>query len=69
MGQDLVREELVGYYVQLLKDSEAEVRSAAATQTPGRPVVFHSPVTALRSPICVSVSRQDSPSFLRRRSF
>ena len=30
MGQDIVREELVGYYVQLLKDSEAEVRSAAA---------------------------------------
>jgi len=30
-----VREELIGQYVQLLKDNEAEVRSAAATQIPG----------------------------------
>lgn len=30
-----MREELIGQYVQLLKDNEAEVRSAAATQIPG----------------------------------
>jgi serine/threonine-protein phosphatase 2A regulatory subunit A len=30
-----VREELIGQYVQLLKDSEAEVRTAAAGQIPG----------------------------------
>ena len=35
LGIELVREELIGQYVQLLKDNEAEVRSAAATQIPG----------------------------------
>ncbi|MFI5422172.1 MAG: hypothetical protein ACHQ1H_14505 [Nitrososphaerales archaeon] len=30
LGVELVREELIGQYVQLLKDNEAEVRSAAA---------------------------------------
>jgi serine/threonine-protein phosphatase 2A regulatory subunit A len=32
---ELVREELVGHFVQLLKDNEAEVRTAAAGQIPG----------------------------------
>jgi serine/threonine-protein phosphatase 2A regulatory subunit A len=32
---ELVREELIGLYVQLLKDNEAEVRIAAAEQIPG----------------------------------
>lgn len=32
---ELVREELIGQYVQLLKDNEAEVRTAAAGQIPG----------------------------------
>ena len=35
VGVELVREELVNYYVQLLKDNEAEVRTAAAGQIPG----------------------------------
>lgn len=35
VGNELVREELIGLYVQLLKDSEAEVRTAAAGQIPG----------------------------------
>lgn len=35
VGQDLVREELIGHYVQLLKDNEAEVRTAASGQIPG----------------------------------
>jgi serine/threonine-protein phosphatase 2A regulatory subunit A len=35
IGTELVREELLGQYVQLLKDNEAEVRTAAATQVPG----------------------------------
>lgn len=35
VGQDLVREELIGHYVLLLKDNEAEVRTAAAGQIPG----------------------------------
>lgn len=34
-GQDIVREELVLAFVALLKDSEAEVRTAAAGQIPG----------------------------------
>lgn len=33
---ELVREELIGQYVQLLKDNEAEVRTAAAGQIPGK---------------------------------
>ncbi|OBZ79824.1 Protein phosphatase PP2A regulatory subunit A [Grifola frondosa] len=35
VGQELVREELIGHYVLLLKDNEAEVRTAAAGQIPG----------------------------------
>lgn len=35
VGQDLVRDELIGHFVQLLKDNEAEVRTAAAGQIPG----------------------------------
>lgn len=35
VGVELVREELVNHYVQLLKDNEAEVRTAAAGQIPG----------------------------------
>lgn len=36
-GQDVVREELVGAFVHLLRDNEAEVRTAAAGQIPGSP--------------------------------
>jgi serine/threonine-protein phosphatase 2A regulatory subunit A len=35
VGQELVREELIGHYVLLLKDNEAEVRTAASGQIPG----------------------------------
>jgi serine/threonine-protein phosphatase 2A regulatory subunit A len=35
VGAELVREELIGQYVQLLKDNEAEVRTAGAGQIPG----------------------------------
>ena len=35
IGTELVREELIGQYVQLLKDNEAEVRTAGAGQIPG----------------------------------
>lgn len=41
VGIDLVREELIGQYVQLLKDSEAEVRTAAAGQIPGMNEFFY----------------------------
>ena len=35
VGDGVVREELVGAFVGLLKDNEAEVRTAAAGQIPG----------------------------------
>ena len=35
VGTDIVREELIGHFVLLLKDNEAEVRTAAAGQIPG----------------------------------
>lgn len=35
VGEGIVREELVGAFVGLLKDNEAEVRTAAAGQIPG----------------------------------
>lgn len=41
VGVDLVREELIGQYVQLLKDTEAEVRTAAAGQIPGNLAVVN----------------------------
>lgn len=45
-----MREELVGHYVQLLKDNEAEVRTAAAGQIPGGPHSgFHAAGSVLAS--------------------
>jgi serine/threonine-protein phosphatase 2A regulatory subunit A len=35
VGEAIVKEELVGAFVGLLKDQEAEVRTAAASQVPG----------------------------------
>ena len=35
VGEGIVREELVGAFVGLLKDNEAEVRTAGAGQIPG----------------------------------
>jgi len=40
VGIEIVREELIGQYVQLLKDNEAEVRSAASSQIPGAGFFF-----------------------------
>lgn len=34
-GEAIVKDELVGAFVGLLKDQEAEVRTAAASQIPG----------------------------------
>jgi serine/threonine-protein phosphatase 2A regulatory subunit A len=39
VGVDLVREELIGQYILLLKDNEAEVRTAGAGQIPGNIVL------------------------------
>lgn len=39
-GEEIVKDELVTAYVGLLKDQEAEVRTAAASQIPGElPVI------------------------------
>jgi hypothetical protein len=35
VGTDIVRDEMVDAFVQLLKDNEAEVRTAGAGQIPG----------------------------------
>jgi serine/threonine-protein phosphatase 2A regulatory subunit A len=35
VGNDIVQEEMIGAFVQALRDIEAEVRTAAATQIPG----------------------------------
>lgn len=40
VGIEIVREELTAQYVQLLKDNEAEVRSAASSQIPGADFPF-----------------------------
>jgi serine/threonine-protein phosphatase 2A regulatory subunit A len=40
---DLVREELIGQYISLLKDNEAEVRTAGAGQIPGNIVLPYHP--------------------------
>ncbi|KIK71015.1 hypothetical protein GYMLUDRAFT_254306 [Collybiopsis luxurians FD-317 M1] len=36
VGKDITRGELLGQYIQLLKDNEAEVRTAASSQIPGK---------------------------------
>jgi serine/threonine-protein phosphatase 2A regulatory subunit A len=36
VGEDIVREELVKAFTELLGDNEAEVRTAAAGQVPGK---------------------------------
>jgi len=46
VGFELVRDELIGQYIQLLRDNEAEVRTAAATQISGRAVYEHETTAA-----------------------
>lgn len=47
VGQGIVRDELVGAFVSLLKDNEAEVRTAGAGQIPGESGGSDDPVCAL----------------------
>ncbi|KAG1893424.1 armadillo-type protein [Suillus fuscotomentosus] len=53
IGTELVREELIGQYVQLLKDNEAEVRTAAAGQIPGFSKLLEKEVILARIVPCV----------------
>lgn len=41
IGTGLARDELISQYVQLLKDNEAEVRTAGAGQIPGEATCFY----------------------------
>ncbi|KAG6813780.1 hypothetical protein H0H92_007192 [Tricholoma furcatifolium] len=65
VGMDLVREELIGQYVQLLKDNEAEVRTAAAGQIPGFSKLLDKEVILARIIPCVRDLSQDSSQHVR----
>jgi len=65
VGQDFLREELGGYYVLLLKDNEAEVRTAAAVQIPGFSKLLEKEVILLRVVPCVRDLCQDSSQHVR----
>jgi hypothetical protein len=65
VGVELVREELIGQYVQLLKDNEAEVRTAAAGQIPGKIHILYFQALALFSSLLYG---QASPSFSTKKS-
>jgi serine/threonine-protein phosphatase 2A regulatory subunit A len=52
VGETLIRAELVGAYVGLLKDNEAEVRSAAAGQIPGEPSLL---CTTVHRPVLIMI--------------
>ncbi|KAG5651146.1 hypothetical protein H0H81_009718 [Sphagnurus paluster] len=65
VGVELVREELIGQYVQLLKDNEAEVRTAAAGQIPGFSKLLDKEVILARIVPCVRDLSQDSSQHVR----
>ncbi|KNZ54919.1 uncharacterized protein VP01_2817g2 [Puccinia sorghi] len=64
-GEDVVREELVGAYVHLLKDNEAEVRTAAAGQIPGFCKLIDREVILSRVLICVRELASDTSQYVR----
>ncbi|MBW0494723.1 hypothetical protein O181_034438 [Austropuccinia psidii MF-1] len=64
-GEDVVREELVGAFVHLLKDNEAEVRTAAAGQIPGFCKLIDREVILSRILICVRELASDSSQYVR----
>ncbi|KAJ3485559.1 hypothetical protein NLI96_g4863 [Meripilus lineatus] len=65
VGQELVREELTSHYVQLLKDNEAEVRTAAAGQIPGFSKLLEKEVILGRIVPCVRDLCQDTSQHVR----
>lgn len=64
-GEDVVREELVGAFVHLLKDNEAEVRTAAAGQIPGFCKLIDREVILSRVLICVRELASDTSQYVR----
>nr|VWO96708.1 Protein phosphatase 2A structural subunit [Ganoderma boninense] len=65
VGTELVREELIGHFVQLLKDNEAEVRTAAAGQVPGFSKLLEKEVVLARIVPCVRDLCQDVSQHVR----
>jgi len=65
VGVELVREELVNHYVSLLKDNEAEVRTAAAGQIPGFSKLLEPEVVIARIVPFVRDLCQDSSQHVR----
>jgi serine/threonine-protein phosphatase 2A regulatory subunit A len=65
VGVEIVREELIGQYVQLLKDNEAEVRTAAASQIPGFSAMLDKEVILARIVPCVRDLSQDTSQHVR----
>jgi hypothetical protein len=67
VGQDIVREDLVKAYTELLSDNEAEVRTAAAGQLPGKRHDVHRSLTlelilyALQASLNSSTETSSSP--------
>ncbi|EGG00330.1 uncharacterized protein MELLADRAFT_79246 [Melampsora larici-populina 98AG31] len=64
-GEDVIREELVGAFVHLLKDNEAEVRTAAAGQIPGFCKLIDREVILSRILICVRELASDTSQYVR----
>ncbi|KAJ3894953.1 Ser/Thr protein phosphatase 2A regulatory subunit A [Lentinula edodes] len=65
VGKEITREELIGQYVQLLKDNEAEVRTAASSQIPGFSELLEKEVILARIVPCVRDLSQDSSQHVR----
>ncbi|KAG0150172.1 hypothetical protein CROQUDRAFT_652581 [Cronartium quercuum f. sp. fusiforme G11] len=64
-GNEVIREELVGAFVHLLKDNEAEVRTAAAGQIPGFCKLIDREVILSRILICVRELASDASQYVR----
>jgi serine/threonine-protein phosphatase 2A regulatory subunit A len=65
VGQDIVRDELVSAYVQLLKDNEAEVRTAGAGQIPGFAKLIDRDIILSRLLPCVQSLSTDASQHVR----
>jgi len=65
VGQDIVREDLVQAFVQLLGDAEAEVKTAAAGQIPGFAELIDRDVILARIIPCVQTLSTDQSQHVR----
>lgn len=66
MGNDIVKEELVTVFLSLLRDNEAEVRTAIATQVPGFGVLVGNQDVILKEFMpCIKALISDSSQHVR----